>query len=55
MVSLPYAEVSGRVTRSGRALRRDSENRILNWRLVVALALNIVAWVGLVKLVAYLL
>lgn len=53
MVSLPYAEVSGRATRSGKALRREAEGRVLNWRLVVALGLNVVAWAGLARLIAY--
>jgi len=49
MVSLPYTHAQPRHRRAA-ASRNISKGFRLNWRLLVGLAINVVVWVGVVRL-----
>ena len=51
MVALPYTQADSRVRRISRPRDIYADVR-LNWRLVLALAVNLVAWLGVAHLIA---
>jgi uncharacterized membrane protein len=51
MVALPYNQTESRTRRISRPRDNYADVR-LNWRLIVALGLNFVMWVALVKLIS---